>query len=251
MLARNFVPVFLLLLASAAPAWAVPLSYSFGNGSATQVICRAPNSGAPAPTDCPDTVSIQPIGGGLPVNITALPTAGPPDNNAYGGIGVFGFGIGAGTDGDGPAVGPSPGKQRISAGIVASQTYSEHVRISFDLPVYLKSISVRSVATRTDRNQIIRILDSQNVDATGNLRFRSVASTGGRVTTFQFGSSLLDSTFLVDPVFMLDDAVAGGFYITDVDVFATPVPPALPLLGGAVALLFWRGRRVARRAAAA
>jgi hypothetical protein len=52
------------------------------------------------------------------------------------------------------------------------------------------------------------------------------------------------STFTLDPLHVLDDEDGyGGFLLAGVTVVPTPVPPALPLLGGAIALLAWRARR--------
>jgi hypothetical protein len=228
---------------------AAPVQYLFGGGP--PITCKAPNSlesgvpgGLTAPI-CNDTETFEAVGGGFPVDVTAMPSFGAPDFNPYGGLGVFDVGIGVGNKGDSPLYGPSPGKSKISKGTTpANPSTIEMVQLSWGgTPAFLHTVSVRSYTTAA---QAIRILGGNGNPLTTNLWY--VGGAAGPVTTFTFSQPLLASAFLVEPSFVLEGN-QGGFFLVGAEVQVIPVPPALPLLGGAMVLLFWRARRAKSPAA--
>ncbi len=225
------------------------LQYDF-RAAPGDVTCRAPNSGAlnasyTAPRDCADTELFDPIGGGLPVAISAIPTSADP----YGGLNVYDEGVGVGNDGDGAFAGESPGRARVSVNVTPSRgVRMELLRLDWDIAVSLKQLSITSSGP-TQTTQYFKIVSGNTGnDLTAPLGFRT-GNVASRVTTFTFDTPLLESSFLLEPVYVLEDDFVGGFFLAGVDVTPVPVPPALPLLGGAIALLVWRSRS-SRRAAA-
>lgn len=74
------------------------------------------------------------------------------------------------------------------------------------------------------------------------------APTGGGRTVVDFGTSLTGSVFQVTGT-MNDDIIRDGLLIgaATISVAAVPVPPAAPLLGGALGLMWWRARRKSAR----
>lgn len=247
---RMFIFFLSFLCLAAGVASASPLSYDFRAPAGT-ITCRAPSSGAtvpggPAPRDCNAVEVFQPIGGGLPVSISAIPSASA---SPVGGLNVFEQGIGVGGDSGGASLTQSPGGARVSAGPTASQFWStEYLRMEWDLPVMLSELRIGSVGP-VAVDQALAIFDSGGNMISGALRFRT-GSAAYKETVFTFEVPLVGSSFVLAPIQVLykQDNVA-GFYLTGATVKPVPVPPALPLLGGAIALLAWRAR--ARRMAGA
>jgi len=250
---RIFALLWVMLFGFAglvSPAVASVLEYQF-RAPPGDIICRAPNSGSlnaahGAPRDCADTELFDPIGGGLPVSISAIPTS----VNAYGGLNVYDEGIGVGNDGDGAFAGESPGRERVSVNVTPSQgVRMELLRLDWDIAVSLRQLSITSSGPTQTRQYFKIVSGTDGRDLTGPLGFKT-GNMRSRVTTYTFDTPLFDSSFLLEPVYVLEDDAVGGFFLAGVDVTPVPVPPALPLLGGAIALLVWRSR-AARRSAAA
>ena len=242
MFLRAFALATLMLGATVSVGDAATLRYEFDGGPA--VTCKAPNSserhkpGGAEARYCDDTEAFTDTTGGTTVHVSAMPTYGGHDHDPYGGLGVFDVGIGVGSNGD-TRVGPSPGRSKVSRGATPHDDDTiEMLHLGWGAPVEVSSLTVRSYAPSW---QSLRIVSA----STGAVLVDKLFFSGGwwgPTTTFQFEAPLYGSAFLVEPDYVLEEP-SGGFFLSAVEVRPVPVPPALPLLGGAVGLLVWRARR--------
>jgi len=239
MFARLAAPALLAAFAAAVPASASVISYEFSGGP-DPVICRSPNSvelgvaGNPDFRRCNDNefIAAPPGSDDPPIRVSADPMVRAPDSNPLGGLNRLSSGIGVGTRGDRFGFPASPGGAAIAG--------DEALRLSW-LGGNRAELTSFAVTSFTPFAQVVRLLDPRDT-VIGTFQF--VGSRIGRTTVFRLPVPTEASVFRLEPVFTIDSDV-GGFYLASVqaDVRPIPVPPALPLLGGAVALLVWRSRK--------
>lgn len=241
MFLRAFALATLISGAAVSVGDAATLRYEFDGGAA--VTCKPPNAtgrdvqGGDDARTCNDTETFTDTTGKTTVAVSAFPSYGAPHHDRHGGLGVFDVGIGVGSKGDSREK-RSPGKFKVSRGATNHDDYIEMLHLGWGAPVEVSSLTVRSYAPSW---QSLRIVSA----STGAVLVDKLFFSGGwwgPTTTFQFEAPLYGSAFLVEPDYVLEEP-SGGFFLSAVEVRPVPVPPALPLLGGAVGLLVWRARR--------
>ena len=213
------------------------VDYTFHNLGGQRVVCVAPgDSRLPGATQCTDPQSVS---GSIP---------GAPDVlvSSSSGLARFDLGFGAGTEQVDDKVQPG-----------------ENVKLEF-LGQVPTLVSLR-LAYFSDQPQQLNIFDSANQDYFSlNIVVNSPtdfwAATGATVGD-PFPYSATDAQFLTEVQVGASGSVFGieprgnsdGFFVAGATFefesehpSEIPVPPAAPLLGGALVLMLWRARRARR-----
>jgi hypothetical protein len=212
--------------------------------------CRAQSSADTTPRLCDDVEEYpSPAGIAPSLSVSAfefvfsngLPSPEPSLN-----IDANGIGIGPDTPTD-PQF-DTPGDSRVAEGNAFNW---EAIRLEWDMPVSLTQLTVRSSPESTAM-QSIQILGANRFPITMEMPFRNGVTDIGTPSfhTITFDTPLYGSTFYIRPSVTGPDPFA-GYWLTSAEATVVPVPPALPLLGGAIALLAWRARGARKAAPAA
>lgn len=208
--------------------------------------CRAENSDDTTPRVCDEVEEYSsPAGIGPTLGVSAFEfqySNGIPSLEPSLNIDANGIGIGPETPSS-PQF-KTPGGSRVAEG---NSVNWEAIRLEWDMPVSLTQLTVRSSPDSTAM-QSIQILGANRLPLTLERSFQNgVTDTGTpNFHTITFDTPLYGSTFYIRPSVAGSDVFA-GYWLTGAEATVVPVPPALPLLGGAIALLAWRAR-AARKA---
>ncbi|KPQ10435.1 MAG: Bacterial transglutaminase-like N-terminal region [Rhodobacteraceae bacterium HLUCCA09] len=209
--------------------------------------CRAENSEVTSPRVCADVEDYpSPAGIGPTLGVSAfefLYSNGLPSLEPSLNIDANGIGIGPDTP-SAPQFG-TPGDSRVAE---RNSVNWEAIRLEWDMPVSLTQLTVRS-SPQSTAMQSIQILGANRLPITLERSFQNGVTDTDKdyFHTITFYTPLYGSTFYIRPSVTGPDIYA-GYWLTGAEATVVPVPPALPLLGGAIALLAWRAR-AARKAA--
>jgi hypothetical protein len=252
-----FVSVVLAAGLSAPAAFGKSLAYDFSTPPGTSE-CVAPNSTLGGTVrSCDEVEEIENPTGGPSVKVSAYSYRRDNQGLPYvTGLNIDENGIGIGPDTPTSPMLGTPGASRVfrSTNPLATDGDWEIIRLEWDVPVSLEQLTIRSSA-ETTVTQSIQILGTGLGGGPGNsllteeIPFATgVTNVPGQPTihNITFETPLVGSTFYVRPSVGTD--IFAGYWLTGVRATAVPVPPALPLLGGAIALLAWRARSARRPA---
>jgi hypothetical protein len=217
--------------------------------------CRAENSAVTTPRLCDDEeVYPSPAGVAPALRVSAYSYTYNEFNMGLKpslNIDANGIGIGPDTPSD-PQFG-TPGDSRVAESDALMPMVLptwEAIRLEWDAPVSLTQLTVRSSPESTAM-QSIQILGANRLPFTPEVErpFQNdfTDTDTPYFHTITFDTPLYGSTFYIRPSVSGTDLFA-GYWLTGAEATVVPVPPALPLLGGAIALLAWRARG-ARKAA--
>ena len=219
--------------------------------------CRAENSAVTSPRLCDDEeVYPSPAGVAPALRVSAYSYTYNESNRGLKpslNIDANGIGIGPDTPSD-PQFG-TPGDSRVAESDALMPMVLptwEAIRLEWDMPVSLTQLTVRS-SPDSSAMQSIQILGANRKRITGEFAFQNGVTDDDGTPYFHsitFDTPLYGSTFYIRPSVSGSDLFA-GYWLTGAEATVVPVPPALPLLGGAIALLAWRARAVRKAAPSA
>ncbi|RDC71527.1 hypothetical protein DLJ49_13995 [Rhodovulum sp. 12E13] len=159
-------------------------------------------------------------------------------------------GIGVGPDMPSASQFNTPGDSRVAESeppMPMMLPVWEAISLEWDMPVSLTQLTIRSSPGSTAM-QSIQILGANRRPITLDpitleRSFKNDGTGNGKPNfhTITFDTPLYGSTFYLRPSVSGSDLFA-GYWLTGAEATVVPVPPALPLLGGAIALLVWRAR---------